>query len=63
MSVYPHDGINDFCQHGHRPGVLPARRVNVGTGLDGITKWHLCDGSRPQTSQVLGSQAATVSAW
>jgi hypothetical protein len=28
------------------PGVLPGRRVNVGTGLDGITERHICDGSR-----------------
>jgi len=34
------------------------RRVNVGTGLDGITERHLCDGSRPQ-----GGQASDQANW
>ena len=28
-------------------------RVNVGTGGDGITERHLCDGSRPQADKLL----------
>jgi len=28
-------------------------RVNVGTGLDGITERHICDGSRPRADRLL----------
>ena len=27
--------------------------MNVGTGLDGITMWHICDGSRPRADRLL----------
>ena len=37
--------IDEFCQTGHRPSPSWAW-VMVGTGLDGITERHLCDGSR-----------------
>ncbi|MGH4022170.1 MAG: hypothetical protein ACRDT0_23640 [Pseudonocardiaceae bacterium] len=40
VGVHPHDGIDELCHHGHWPGVLPGRRVNIGTGLDGITERH-----------------------
>jgi hypothetical protein len=44
MGVHTDDGIDDFCQTWATAGLPSWARVNVGTGLDGITERHICDG-------------------
>ena len=35
------------CQHDHVAScLLPGSGADVGTGLGGVTGWHICDGSR-----------------
>lgn len=41
-----------LCQHGHPASrLLPGSGADVGTGLEGVTEWHICDGSRQRGGQ------------
>jgi hypothetical protein len=45
ISVGLNHRIDNLGQHRHRPR-LSVLRTAVGTGLEEITEWHICDGSR-----------------
>ena len=54
VGVDPDDGIYYLCQHGHAASrLLPGSGAEVGTGLGGVTGWHICDGSRPRADRLL----------
>ena len=59
MGVDPDDGVDEFCQHGHRPGPSCRERVEWSAPVwVGVTEWHICDGSRPR-----GGQASDQANW
>jgi hypothetical protein len=42
------------CQHDHVAScLLPGSGADVGTGLGGVTGWHICDGSRQLADRLL----------
>jgi hypothetical protein len=54
VGVDPDDGIYRLCQHGHTAScLLPGPGADVGTGLGGVTGWHICDGSRQLADRLL----------
>jgi hypothetical protein len=54
VGIDPDDGIYRLCQHGHKAScLLPGPGADVGTGLGGVTGWHICDGSRQLADRLL----------
>jgi hypothetical protein len=45
MGVATDDGIHHICQHGHTARTPFRERVDVGTGLDGVTERQFCEES------------------
>jgi len=51
VGVDADDGIGGVCEHGHAGCSLLPGAVSNGTGLEGTTRWHICDGSRARRGQ------------
>ena len=47
VGVDSDDGVDEFCQHGHRPGSFQGERAKRSApAWIGVTEWHICDGAR-----------------
>ena len=54
VGVDTDDGVDEFCQHGHRPGsFLRGAGQRSAPAWVGVTEWHICDGSRPRADRLL----------
>ncbi len=52
-------GVDNVCEHGHRPGPSNWERVDgTAPAWVGVTERHICDGSRPR-----GGQASDQANW
>ena len=51
-------GVDEFCQHGHRPGSFRRERVERSApAWVEVTERHICDRSRPRADRLL------ISSW
>jgi hypothetical protein len=48
VGVDPDDGVDEFCQHGHRPGSFLEWVLWSAPAWVRVTERHICDGSHPR---------------